>query len=254
MPERKKSRLLNTSTIVIGYAMSRLDDAYLRAFGHPSWREAFTQAGQRLSVTPASFKNLRDEFDPLHGNARRGWHNRPLRKSRQRVLAELCETSDDALLELVSRILAHDREALAQAVTPLARPQRLVHNVADRLLTGRLAEQYFLDNSHSIAGIARAEIIDRRHDACGFDFGAQRDAALAIEVKGMKTSRGTILFTDREWSEARLRAAAYWLVVVGNLTRAPVAKLIRDPRASLSATCRYQRTVSAQWTTTVDVA
>jgi len=254
MAEPKKSRLLNTSTIVIGYAMSRLDARYLQAFNHSSWREAFAHASDRLSVAPASFKNLRDEFDPVHGNARRGWHARPLRKSRQRVIGELCETSDDALLELVSRIFAHDREALAEAVKPLARPLRVVHNVADRLLTGRLAEQFFLENSHAISGIERSEIIDRRNDACGFDFGTQRDAGLAIEVKGIKTLRGTILFTDREWSEARLRSIAYWLVVVGNLTRGPVARLIRDPRASLTASCRYQRTVSAQWTATVDVA
>src|SRR5581483_8368906 len=130
-----------------GYAMSRLDVRYLRSFGHRSWRAAFSHAGECLSVAPTSFKNLRDEFDPFHGNPRRGWHGRPLRPSRVRVLAELCDTSDEALLQLVARIFVHDREVLVEAVKPLAKRRPVVHNVAERLLTGRRAEQFFIENS-----------------------------------------------------------------------------------------------------------
>ncbi len=91
MGRHTTNRVLETSVIVVGYAMSRLDRQYLRAFGHRSWKAAFADAGAGLAVAPSSLKNLRDEFDPVHGNSRRGWHARPLRKSRQRVLAELCE-------------------------------------------------------------------------------------------------------------------------------------------------------------------
>src|SRR5438552_358595 len=100
----QKTRL-ETEAIVVGYAMSRLDKRYLAARECSTWRDAYSQAASALSESPASFKNLRDEFDPVHANPRAGWHHRPLRKNRQRVLDELREISEEALLELVDRIL-----------------------------------------------------------------------------------------------------------------------------------------------------
>src|SRR5437762_2352406 len=139
--------LLKTSALIVGYAMSRLDRAYLDARGVSSWKAAFAQAGKLLNVAPASLKNLRDEFDPVHGNARRGWKDRPMRPNRQRVMGELCEVSDAALLEMIDAILRHDADAVQDVVAPLSKPIQRIHNVAERLRTGRLAEVFFRDNS-----------------------------------------------------------------------------------------------------------
>lgn len=65
---------LETEAIVLGYAMSRLDGKYLRHRGSRTWRSAFEEAAGALSIRSSSLKNLRDEFDPVHGNQRRGWH------------------------------------------------------------------------------------------------------------------------------------------------------------------------------------
>jgi len=253
MSKKQGQHLLDTSAIIVGYAMSRLDRRYLKAFKHRSWKAAFAGAGDSLAVAPASLKNLRDEFDPVHGNARRGWHNRPLRTSRQRVLAELCEVSDEGLIALIGRILRRDPDVVKEAVAPLAKPQRLVHNVAERLLTGRLAENYFLEHSGRVIGVDRTCIVDRREDACGYDFGLTDKMDVAIEVKGLKAKRGDILFTDREWREAGVRHENYWLVVIGNLQETPASRVIYDPHASLSAKCRYQQSVRAQWSASVAV-
>jgi hypothetical protein len=59
---------LETEAIVVGYAMSRLDMAYLQAQHCRTWKEAFEQAAAELDIRPASLKNLRDEFDPVHNN------------------------------------------------------------------------------------------------------------------------------------------------------------------------------------------
>src|SRR4051794_5247166 len=116
MPTPTRKARLETEAIVIGYAMSRLDADYLAARRCSTWKQAFQEASDALDVRSASFKNLRDEFDPIHGNERRGWHQRALRPNRQRVLGELCEVSDEALLELVSRIMSREEAETAEAI------------------------------------------------------------------------------------------------------------------------------------------
>ena len=231
--------------------MSRLDDRYLQSQGVRTWKAAFDRAAKALRVRPTSLKNLRDEFDPFHDNSRRGWRNRPLRPNRQRVMGDLSEVSDDALLESVNRILGGDARATEELLDSLVEVRPAVHNVAERLLTGRRAENLFLDKCESWIGIPRSQVLDRRDCAVGFDFAVAGLPERAIEVKGMKGYSGAIQFTDREWSEAKIRGAEYWLVVVGNLAALPVFQLWKDPQHVLIAQCRYQRSVAAVWTSRV---
>jgi len=249
----KRTRL-ETEAIVLGYAMSRLDSRYLRYRGVRTWRSAFEEAARALSVRSSSIKNLRDEFDPVHGNQRRGWHQRPLRPNRQRVLDDLKDVSNDALMALVDRIIARDEEATNEAVDSMAAIPRTAHNVAERLLTGRRAEEYFLAHSQSLVGFAADELVDRRQAACGYDFGITRLPEVGIEIKGMKFTTGELLFTDREWSEASARLENYWLVVIGSLNSKPRGKVLHNPHGNLRATCSYQVTVAAVWRSKFSVA
>lgn len=249
-----RKTILETSALIVGYAMSRLDTAYLKARGCKNWKTAFAEAGQLLNVAPASLKNLRDEFDPVHANARRGWVDRPMRPNRQRVMGELCDVSDAALQEMINGILEHHPDAVREVVSPLSKPVERMHNVAERLRTGRLAEEFFLSNAKGIVDLPPSLLLDHRALARGYDFGVRDRDNIAIEVKGMKQRRGGIAFTDREWSEAKARRNDFWLVVVGNLETEPVAKLFQDPTATLDAECRYQTTIAATWRTTVAVA
>jgi len=169
------------------------------------------------------------------------------------VLDELEVLSDDALLELISRILSQDEEAVGTAIDSLAVTTRVAHNVAERLLTGRRAEEYFLEHSQELIGFTTSQIIDLRQAAVGFDFGIDSRPELAIEVKGIKQHRGDIQFTDREWSEAGYRGEQYWLAVVGNLAAEPIARIIRDPHMALAARCSYKTTIAAVWRSTVSV-
>lgn len=245
---------LETEALVLGYAMSRLDAVYLSGRGLHGWQEAYREAAAALSEPPASFNNLRDEFDPVHPNSRKGWRNRPLRPTRLRIIDELQDVSDDALLELVSRILSRDEEAVAEAVDALAVVTRIPHNVAERLLTGRRAEEFFLENVKRLTQIEPADVVDCRQQACGFDFGVRGEPRLAFEVKGLKPLRGGIQFTDREWREAKSRRGNYRLVVVGNLAAEPVARVFTDPYAGLEASCTWQTSVAAVWRSVVSVA
>ncbi len=66
------------------------------------------------------------------------------------MLNELQDVSDDALLELVARILSHEEDAIAEAIDSLAVVTKVAHNVAERLLTGRRAEEFFLAHSANL--------------------------------------------------------------------------------------------------------
>jgi hypothetical protein len=227
--------------------MSRLNRRYLSARRASSWREAYEEAASNLSIPPASFKNLRDEFDPFFDNGRRGWVNREVRPNRQRVLLEFEAVGDAALLELVERILAADVEAIAPAIDVIESPSPRVANVAERLLTGRKAEDYFLQHAEAILALPSPQIIDRRLDAMGYDFAVAELNDVAIEVKGMRDARGQLLFTDREWSQANKLGPNYWLVVVGNLAATPNHALMRHPSLHLQASCAYQASVAVTW-------
>ncbi|MCH7589154.1 MAG: hypothetical protein IIC78_14140, partial [Chloroflexi bacterium] len=105
--------------------------------------------------------------------------------SRQRVVEELQELGNDALLELADRILQRDDESTNDAIDSLAVVTGVAHNVAERLLTGRRAEEYFLERSEMIIGVAPDKILDFRQAARGFDFSVDSDLDWAIEVKGI---------------------------------------------------------------------
>ncbi len=254
MSDTQRARRLETEALVIGYAMSRLDAAYIRCRNARSWQAVYEEAAQALTVRALSIRNLRDEFDPFHSNKRSGWHQRPIKPSRQRVLDDLKDLSDDALMALVDRIILQDEEATAEAVDSLAAVPRTAQNVAERLLTGRRAEEYFLAHSEALVGIKQRELVDNRQAACGFDFAVNRRPEVGIEVKGLKPLKGEVLFTDREWAEAKFRCDNYWLVVIGNLDSAPQGKVVRDPYHVLEANCSYQVTVVAVWRSRVSVA
>ncbi len=207
-----------------------------------------------LRAPATSFKNLRDEFDPLHDNTRRGWHQRPLRSNRQLVLADFCDASDDALMEFVEAIFRGESEVLTEAVDILSTRPRFAQNVAERLLTGRLAEDYFLKHSQTIVGFDGHEILDLRWSARGYDFGIRSNPEIAIETKGLNSLKGEILFTDREWAEAKTRRTSYWLVVVGNVGTEPSFRVFLDPHATLDVKCRHRTSITASWHSHVSLA
>ena len=247
----KRAKRLETEAVVVGYAMSRLDKAFLTGLGLRSWKSAFTTASKAIGVPATSVKNLRDEFDPIHSNARAGWRDRPLRDSRQRVALELADVSDDALLELVRRILVKDTDATVAAIDALAPDGSVAAAVAERLLTGRRAEDFFVKNAKGIVGIEPNRLVDCRISALGYDFAVDKSDRRVFEIKGIKGHRGDILFTDREWAEAGRLSEHYVLVVIGQLASAPMATVIVDPRRVLVATCVWRRSVAATWRSSV---
>jgi hypothetical protein len=244
---------IKPEAIVVGYVLSRLGPLLFAEFGWKTWDQAFAATSRALDEGHSSIRLLRDEFDPFFDNGRKGWWERPPHASRVAVLREFESVSDAALIETVRRILAHDVAPLREVFDAVSEPAVRVAGVAERLLTGRLAEEHFMKSCKAILDVPPSRLVDMRLSARGYDFEVSSMPGVAIEVKGLKKSRGDVLFTDREWTEARARRGDYWLAVVGCLPDSPRAGVTRDPSSVLTPTFRIVQSSSAQWTVTVAV-
>ena len=164
---------------------------------------------------------------------------------------KLRDVSDEAVVELVDRIIKRENETTQIAIDSLATVNGVARNVAERLLTGRLAEEFFLTHSESLVSIPTADVVDMRYAAQGYDFAVRDRPECAIEVKGLKATRGVIQFTDREWREAGIRRCNYWLVVIGNIAVEPTTRVIHDPCTVLTARSVYRQSIVVEWHSSV---
>lgn len=87
--------------LIIAYYLSKFDKVAYEKLGYSSTTATHAEVGRILGVNPNSVKNMRDEFDPLHGNNRRGWYQRPLRQSRAEVVESFQELSEEELRDIV---------------------------------------------------------------------------------------------------------------------------------------------------------
>ncbi len=248
----RPKRLIRTEAIIVAYAMSRLDRKLLEHRQWRSWKQAFEEVGQSLDVKATSIKNLRDEFDPFFENERKGWEGRPIRPNRQRVLGEFSDVCDYVLLQIVDGVLISDKQVRDDIVWPIARATQ-TSNAAERLRTGRQAERIFYKQSAEILGVPSGELVDRRDDACGFDFGQLGKSSIAIEVKGMRADSGKILFTDLEWRTADRMGEDYAVVVIGRVFEVPRWRVIRAPVRVFDAMPSVSRSIATTWGATVSV-
>lgn len=239
---------ISSEAVVVGYALARLDLRLLQAMGWTSWRDAYHSVSEKLGEEANSIKLLRDEFDVFFPNGRRGWVNRDPHPSRLAVLNEFQSVSDEGLLEIVRHVLLKNRESVSDILELVEQPPNRVANVAERLRTGRRAEEYFLEFCESIIHVPQDSVVDMRNSACGYDFRSETLPGVAIEIKGLKGLRGDILFTDKEWTEAVQRSVNYWVVVVGNIAGPePSAELFRGANQHFQPKCSFVPSTTTVW-------
>jgi hypothetical protein len=190
--------------ILCGLFLSKFDKDGLGYLGFSAFTEAFNAMGLGIGAKPASIKNYRDEFDPQFPNRRRGWHSRPLREHCRRILEEYKEHGLAELGEIVKESLLpmSGLESLPEVkrVMDLQSPGP-TPSFANRLITGRAAEQYFREHYARMPEFGDASLTDTTEWGCGFDFKASPRSSgpfVAIEVKGMRCRSGPIQFRDED--------------------------------------------------------
>jgi hypothetical protein len=203
----------NELAMVVAFYLSKFGEEGLEKLGYRSYRQAFNEVGRSLSVKPNSVKNWRDEFDPYYDNKRKGWYQRGIRPSRQKVMLTFDDLSEQALRAVVLDIIKPESRPKIEAELHPAlkeirdleekkKPKKKVDYIP-RGPTGRMAEEFFI--SSFLAGSTPFEgtLKDRRDDGVGFDFEIIKAASQTlVEIKGLSKQIGGISFTDKEWKVA----------------------------------------------------
>lgn len=246
----------NELALIVAYYLSRFDKQGYSLLGYKSFTDATKGIGLTLGVKPRTIQGMRDEFDPYNQNNRVGWE-RELRGSRLKVLKTFQETDDATLLEIVKEILTNkefktteeyqdihalfgEREEVAKGeITPV---------FILRGPTGKAAEAFFLDYFKNKSLPVSGKIIDTRDFGCGYDFEIQNgDQSYFIEVKGLASADGGILFTNKEWQTALKHGERYYLIIVKNLSDIPELVTIQNPASKLVPKKNIHTTIQVSW-------
>ena len=227
-------KALRTKQVLAGLFLSRFDKAGLRALGFSSFTEAFNAIGFALGARPASIKNYRDEFDPVYSPKRKGWHKRPMRGCCKAASDEYEGVSlKDFSALLKSLIYEHGSlDALTEEADTETGKES---SFAKRLITGQAAEKYFEVVHSTLPTLADYSLENVTGLGCGFDFRLRKsgmDDFLAVEVKGLNASRGTISLTEKEHRVASLLSQRFYLFIVRNFRETPFHTIYCNPLES----------------------
>lgn len=240
--------------ILAGLFLSKFDKAGLKTLGFSGFTEAFNAIGYALHARPASIKNYRDEFDPLFSNKRKGWHKRPMRDHCTAVNEQFRHLPLKEFARLLKSItyLGGELDILAEetAETPDSK-----NSFAKRLITGLAAERYFESVHPSLPLLREYTLENVTRMGCGFDFrlsGGKAPDFLAVEVKGLNVSSGTLTLTEKEHRVADLLQERFFLFVVRNFRETPFHNLYRNPVYSgLEFTRQEKRLVQITWSLSI---
>ena len=245
--------------LVVAYFLSRCDRKGYQSLGFATWNDAYDGIGAALGVPAATVKHMRDSFDPYCSPVRKGWHQRPVLRSRVQVMEAYADVSGDALHEIARDILLGNADATETYISPIVVTDKKDVGImgdnlayAARLRTGEAAEEHFKAHYPFLPQFVGMELEDTRKLGTGFDFRVHGpEIVQAVEVKGIVGATGTIAFTDKEWAVAHYLKHDYILALVRSLNTAPALELTVDPAAHIAVSKRSIETVSVYWSAKV---
>jgi hypothetical protein len=250
--------------LIVAYYLSRFyvdnkDRTPLKEIGlNMGITKAYEEIGEKLQVKPKTIKNMRDHFDPLHGN-RKGWHKVSTRQSHIDVYEKYKDLSQEAIVEVVKDILNQNLEDeelsnnlsiyLNSIKSDDEDKQKKKREFGTRAITGRMAEEIFKQKyENGEFNGSTASLIDRREDGCGYDFEIGIRPKIVYEIKGLAGDNGGVSFTDKEWSVAKKLKNRYILVLISNINEGnPKIKIIENPYEKLQAKKRVNTTIAINW-------
>lgn len=236
----------NEQAIVVSYYLSRFNDVAVNNLGYRTWKDAFDDLSDKLQINKHTIKNWRDEFDPFHGH-RAGWHQRQPRKTISNIISQFEQLEEFDIRQIAVEIINGNKLDLPEIDNS---ENELNTNTIFILRgpTGKKAEQFFIEyhrlNNSPIAG----ELIDTRDLGCGYDFEIKSESNQHfVEVKGLASNIGGLLFTNKEWETAKQERTKYTVCIVSNINDSPEISFINDPFSKLNPKKNIIQTVQVQW-------
>ena len=254
LDEQSTPKALRTKQVLAGLFLSRFDKEGLRALGFSSFTEAFNAIGFALGARPASIKNYRDEFDPIYSSKRKGWHKRPTR--------EYCKAASDkyegmSLKDFTALLksLIYDHGSLDVITEEAEAEEGKESSFAKRLITGQAAEKYFEVVHPTLPTLADYSLENVTDLGCGFDFRLRKsglDNFLAVEVKGLNDTRGTVSLTEKEHRVAGVLSKRFYLFVVRNFREKPFHTIYCNPlKSELTFSRQETQIIQVNWRVSV---
>lgn len=241
----------NTLCLYVSYYLSRFDREAYKNLGYKSMLDAHKSIGKILKVNPNTVQNMRDEFDPLHGH-RKGWYQAPLSPSRVTVVRALENLDELTIRNIVLEILENKNEPdvanLVKLVSEDISENKSTRKFILRGPTGKRAEDFFINYHAQFGTPFKGELIDKREYGCGYDFEIQfQEKKYFIEIKGLSTNDGGILFTNKEWVTAKEKGNDYFVVIIKSVNDNPKVSIIQNPTSVLKAKRGIYTTVQVSW-------
>ena len=244
---------------IVAYYLSRFDKIALNGLGYRTNKEAFTRSAASLGLLPNYIKFRRDDFDVVHPH-RKGWHKRKLSVQVINTIVALQDLDEPTVRGIVQQILDksdfefyNENIDAVLSIFPLEdRKQRTNPTFfASRIITGRKAESYFLEWHSQNPNIFPESytLTDTRDHGCGYDFELLGVSGkhYYVEVKGLATDDGGILFTNKEWEMAKSKGNTYYLVLISNMDTVPSVNMIQNPALKLTPKKSLISVVQVSW-------
>lgn len=215
--------------IFIGLYLSRFNQLALEAFDFTGFHQAYNVLGYALNIKPKSINNYRDEFDPYFPNGRKGW-NREM-KPQSKVIFDLAkDLTFEQFTFVIKAHLSHTEVEWSDIQLPSELYRDKHEFSAERLITGKAAEEYFVQKCPSIEVFSGFHITNTTDLGCGFDFKLSKGMErYYVEVKGMNAKTGNILMTEKEHRVAEELKNRYCLFVVKDFRQSPFHDYYFDP-------------------------
>lgn len=247
--------------LIIAFYLSKFDRTAYEHLSYGNMTDTHKKIGKILDVNPNTIKNMRDEFDSVLDNARKGWWQKPLSKTRLQTIEKFDHLTESSLNAIVLNILDNsdlqNEEIIKEVLITIddnkenLKTQRNYSFSISRGQTGLAAENYFINNFADILqniGLKNCSFIDTRNCGCGYDFEiTSKEGTKFIEVKGLSGKKGSILLTDKEWSTALESKENYILLVVKNINIKPEIQLIINPAEKYNPIPKAQQIVQVNW-------
>lgn len=243
---------------IVAYYLSRFDKEALLNLGYKTDKEAWAEIGEALDVKPNYIKFRRDEFDVVHPY-RLGWYQRPMSLSIIRTIDAYENFDEVTLRELIQDIINNAKnpdfdvelEVLASVLpSDSEKKKRKVGAYTTRGITGKKAEDEFVWQltTGKIKFPEEIKIKNVTHEGCGYDFKLiGKKNTYYIEVKGMSSVSGGIVFTDKEWKIARQKGDKYYVAIVSNIENKPKIDLIKNPALVMQPQKNVFTIVQVNW-------
>lgn len=215
--------------VLMGLFISKFSEKALESFGFTTLKEAYNVFGYSVNIRPTSIKLYQQEFDPYFPNGRKGWHKRGLREYCRKLMEKVNDLSFEEFHRLINSFVL-DEYVDIKDIRNNKRYSKERNFSANRQLTGKAAEEYFVMNYQNIAPFKNYSLKDTTNMGCGFDYKLSlKSSNYYVEVKGINESQGSILMTEKEYNMAEDLLERYCLFVVSNFKEEPFHQLFFNP-------------------------